>query len=301
MWADGHVDRFYGVIDEVAISDAALDPSSFVIPVPDGVIDSDHDGMSDLYEYFFCLNPTNSADSSENYDVDTLVNFAESVLFTDPWVADTDTDELDDDVDSDPLSRAVMLWGNPNFTFGDTYTYTGPGWWLASATSGGVWTNGSWVVPAFERGQLTIDIDRSSLTSSNLMMNLLHHNVAECAVYLDLGGTNGSVTVPNLYGNLSDCSGEQRLTRYNLPLWMFPTASRIIIDATAGSEPYTVWVTTLYTDIDADGLDAQQEVQFGTLDTNPDCDSDTLSDYIEAIVVRRSEGAGGAGRRGARL
>lgn len=33
MWNEGHVDRFYGVIDEVAISDTALTPATFVVPV----------------------------------------------------------------------------------------------------------------------------------------------------------------------------------------------------------------------------------------------------------------------------
>ena len=34
QWNQGAVDRFVGSVDEVAISDAALDPSSFVIPEP---------------------------------------------------------------------------------------------------------------------------------------------------------------------------------------------------------------------------------------------------------------------------
>ncbi len=284
MWAGGHVDRFYGVIDEVAISDEALVPASFVIPLPPECIDTDHDGMIDLYENFFSLNPTNSADAQANYDNDTLINLMEALLQTDPYASDTDTDGLNDGEDDNPLSRAVMMWGHPGFTSGDTYNYTGPDWWLGSGKIGGVWTNGPcWVVPAYEEGKLYIDIDRE-LINKNLMLNLMHQNVGECAVYLDLGGTNGTYVATDLYGDLANGDGSQELGRYVIPLESYPGALRIIIDATAGSEPYTVWIATLYEDIDADGLDAEQEIQFGTLDTNPDTDTDNLTDYIEAIV-----------------
>lgn len=284
MWNNGHVDRFFGMIDEVAISDTALEPSAFVIPVPAACIDTDHDGMSDLYEYFFHLNPTNSIDAPQNFDADTLINFAESLLSTDPRVADTDTDGLNDDEDQDPLSRAVMMWGHPDFTSGDTYSYTGPAWWLGAGKVGGIWDNGTcWTVPAHEQGLLYIDIDRSVMTN-NLVLNLLHRNVAECQVYLDLGDGNGNYVATGVSGDLADGDGSQQLGRYMLPLETYPAASRIIIDATAGANPYSIWVATLYEDEDADGLDVQQEIQFGTLDTNPDTDTDNLTDYIEAII-----------------
>ena len=284
MWADGHVDRFFGVIDEVAISDMALDSSSFVIPVPALCVDTDHDGMGDLYEDFFNLNPTNSADAAEDLDGDTLSNFEESLLGTDPRAVDTDSDELNDDQDTDPLSRAVMWWGHPDFTSGDTYSYTGPAWWLGSGKAGGEWlAEGGWQVSTNDHGTLYIDIDRSIVTN-NLMLNLLHDNAADSLVYLDLADTNAAMVAVDLYGDLTTDDGGQVLSRYILPLANYPTASRIVIDADAGVEPYSVWATTLYEDSDADGLDAQQEVQFGTLDTNPDTDFDDITDYIEAIV-----------------
>lgn len=55
-------------------------------------VDSDNDGMSDLYESFFGLNVTNSLDATENYDTDNLNNLQESVIWTDPNEADTDAD-----------------------------------------------------------------------------------------------------------------------------------------------------------------------------------------------------------------
>ena len=174
----------------------------------------------------------------------------------DPFIADTDVDGLNDDVDNDPLSRAVMLWGHPQFTDGDSYFYIGPSWWLGAGKVGGVWGDGPcWTVPSGERGLLTIDLDRTQMTN-NLMLNLLHEHVVDCQVFLDLGDTNAVYVATNLYGNLSSGSGEQELSRYILPLELFPTASKIVIDATAGTDPYTVWVATFYEDADADGLDA---------------------------------------------
>ena len=282
MWDNNHVDRFYGCMGAVAISDEALEPVSFVIPRPDIGPDSDEDGMGDIYEEFFGLNPSDPADAQEDYDTDTLPNYMESVIGTDPTVADTDTDGLDDDVDHAPLSRAVIMWGHPDFTDGDFYSYVGPGWWVGAGKSGGVWTNESWMVPANESGLLYIDIDRTKI-NRDLVLNLLHCNAAECEVYLDLGDTNGTYVATDLFGDIADGDGTQDMGRYMLPLASYPMASRIIIDATAGSEPYVAWAATLYVDDDADGLDAAQEIQLGTLDTNADTDGDNMTDFNELM------------------
>ncbi len=282
MWNGEHIDRFFGTIDEVAISDTALRPSTFVIPQISVGPDSDQDGMSNDYENLFKLDANNSSDAQEDPDADSLANFAESILNTDPHAADTDADGQNDDVDYAPLSRAVMWWGRSDLINSDIYDYTGPDWWIGSGKFGGICTNDSWMVPSGEHGQLYIDIDRS-LVVSNLMLNLFHQDVADCQVYLDLGDGE-TVVAENLYGDIADGDGSQDLSRFMLPLAAYPTASRIIIDATANAEPYTVWATTLYVDDDADGLDALQEVQFHTLDSNADTDGDSLADYTEIMV-----------------
>ena len=120
----------YSCIDSAALVVLAIGP------------DADGDGMSDLYEGFFQLNPTNSTDAVENHDTDLLINRAESALWTDPREDDTDADGFPDDADDNPLSRAVMMWAHPDFTEGDTYVYTAPDWWLGAGKSGGVWSNG---------------------------------------------------------------------------------------------------------------------------------------------------------------
>jgi len=86
--------------------------------------DTDNDGMSDSYETFFGLEATNSADALIDEDADGLTNLNESIALTDPFVADTDRDGWNDSVDSNPLSRVYIQWGDLDFTEADNYDYT---------------------------------------------------------------------------------------------------------------------------------------------------------------------------------
>lgn len=203
-------------------------------------VDTDNDGMSDLYENFFQLNPTNAADALQNFDSDALTNITESLIWTDPYASDTDTDGFFDGVDDNPLSRAVITWGHPDFTEGDTYAYTGPDWWLGAGKSGGIWTNGAcWLVSSNTQGSVYMDLDRTLLTE-DIVLNLLHQDASNSWVYVDLADVNGNIVATNLFGDLTGDSGEQVLRRYALPLADYPTASRILIEAHAGAEPYKV-------------------------------------------------------------
>ena len=99
-------------------------------------VDSDNDGMSDLYETFFKLDAADGSDAAGNPDTDGLSNLQESGIWTDPHSADTDLDGWEDALDDDPLSRAVICWGSPDFTQGDDYRYTGPQWFLGASKGG---------------------------------------------------------------------------------------------------------------------------------------------------------------------
>jgi hypothetical protein len=249
-------------------------------------VDTDNDGMNDAYENFFHLNPTNAVDAQDDLDTDTLVNQQEALLWTDPRSSDTDADGLDDNADANPLSRAVMWWGNPVFTEGDTYDYTAPDWWIGAGRDGGEWVaEGGWRVTSNSTGLLYIDIDRSIITN-NLMLNLMHNNASNSLVYLDLADTNEVMVAVDLFGDLTMDDGAQVLSRYILPLADYPSASRIIIEASAGTATYAVWATTLYEDADADGLDTDQEIQYGTSCATSDSDEDGVSDYIEIMVLQ---------------
>lgn len=179
-------------------------------------VDSDNDGMSDLYEEFFNLNPTNSVDAAYDYDSDSLTNLTESLLWTDPWVGDTDADGFGDGTDDNPLSRAVIMWGHPDFTTGDTYAYTGPDWWTGAGKTGGTWAAGEyWELPAQEQGELYIDLDRS-LLSSNLVLGLLHENSTNSAVYIALEDATGTRVATNIFGDITGDDNTQVLNRYRL-------------------------------------------------------------------------------------
>jgi hypothetical protein len=248
-------------------------------------IDSDNDGMSDLYEGFFKLNPTNAVDAAENYDSDSLNNLRESELWTDPDVTDTDMDGFVDDADSNALSRAVIRWGDPSFTTGNTYSYTGPLWWLGAEKSGGEWgTNACWTVPAADTGAIYVDFDRSKLTN-NLMMEFRYFNASNCTAVFSLVDTNGAIVATNLYGNIITDSDESEYSRFTIPLTNYPTASTLVLDVATGKNAFEAYTSIFSIDDDTDGLDSDQEIQVGTSDFNQDCDDDDLTDYAEVMIT----------------
>ncbi|MCF7863261.1 MAG: hypothetical protein K9L89_00545, partial [Kiritimatiellales bacterium] len=261
----------------------------FVLIVGIGIVlavDTDNDGMSDQYENFFKLNPTNSMDALENHDADSLTNLVEALMWTDPNSADTDADGFEDGADSNALSRALIMWGHPDFTEGDAYVYTGPQWWLGAGKDGGVWQLGKrWAVGKSKQGSLHIDLDRAVLGGSNLMMDLLHWDMAGSRVTVDLEDGNGLAVATDLFGDITGEGNSKVFRRYMLPLADYPGATRVVIRADAYAAAYYLLTSSLYVDEDQDGLDADQELQVGTLDTNGDCDGDGLNDYAEVMVT----------------
>lgn len=248
-------------------------------------VDTDNDGMSDLYENFFKLNSTNSNDAVENYDSDSLDNLQESMLWTDPLTGDTDADGFLDHEDSNALSRVVVFWANPDFTEGDEYFYTGPSWWLGSGKLGGEFNKGSWLLRSGNRsGAVYVDLDRMVLTN-NVMLDLYHWERTGAQVRIDLLDSNGVEMATNVVGDLAFGGGGKVYRRVQVPLADYPEATRLLLNTTTTSDLYRLWTTMLYVDEDADALDADQEKQVGTLDTNPDCDADELTDYAEVFIT----------------
>ncbi len=62
--------------------------------------------------------PKSAADAALENDADAVTNLQESALGTDPFFADTDRDGWADGADSNPVSRAHVDWGDPDFTQG---------------------------------------------------------------------------------------------------------------------------------------------------------------------------------------
>lgn len=247
--------------------------------------DSDQDGMSDGYELFFGLNPTNAADSALDSDGDSLTNRQESVLWTDPLVADTDCDGFFDLDDFNPLSRAVLLLKEPRFAVGDTYNYTGPEWWDGAYKIGSLWTTNGWEAGAGladNTGSLNISVLRSLLTS-DAVLDIEFFDAENASLYAALCDTNRSVIVNDLYGNLIKGSGQVVTRRLVVPFSAYTNAS--LVRLWRGTGDVTIYGGMMYVDADGDGLDADQEQQLGTSDQNPDSDGDGLSDDAERMLV----------------
>jgi len=266
---------------------AALVAVSYLFFAPlTWAVDTDGDGMSDSYEVFFQLNPTNAADGALNYDADGLVNSNEAALGTDPWVADTDRDGVLDGVDSNPVSRAYMPWGDPRYTTGADLEYTWPVWMVAAYKVGGDWATNpvAWHVSAQQSnnvGSLRMEVDRGVLTN-DAVLKLGFFDHTNASLYTDLYDTNETVVASNLFGNMLTGSATGMLRNFNLPLATYPAA--VGVKLRRGSGEVTVYQGLLYVDQDGDGLDAEQEAQRGTSDLIADSDGDGLSDGAEVLI-----------------
>lgn len=77
----------------------------------DGILDDvdqddDNDGMPDVYEITYGLNPKDDTDASLDGDADELTNLQEFQTGTDPTNPDTDGDGVDDATDAFPLDAS---------------------------------------------------------------------------------------------------------------------------------------------------------------------------------------------------
>jgi hypothetical protein len=285
-----------------AIALVALLPLAIfaLVTFAQGPADTDADGMSDAWEIFFSVNHadpeqggmvyTNAADGALDYDGDGLVNSNEFLKNSDPFVADTDGDGFADAADSNAVSRAWFHWGEmfwiPDGTNYDV-AYAQPSWVVGAFQADGEWlTNAptAWHVAdsaSNDIGVLCLEVDRNVLTNDVVMrMGVLDHTNA--FLYVDLYDINWVVVATNLFGNLLQGSGVLVTNYLIIPLSSNSQVVGILVRR--GSGEVTIRDTMLYVDKDQDGLDADQESQCGTSDSNLDSDGDGLSDYEEVFV-----------------
>jgi hypothetical protein len=78
-------------LNKICGQTTSLSPFAVVEP------DTDGDGMPDVWETTYGLNPNNAADATISSDADTLTNLQEYGHGTNPTLADTDSDGMPDD------------------------------------------------------------------------------------------------------------------------------------------------------------------------------------------------------------
>ncbi len=261
-------------------------PNRFAFPsvYRPGWLVADELVMDPAYVQFFGIPPDSGA---ADYDEDGLTNYEESLLWTDPFVADTDRDGWDDGVDDSPVSRAFIPWGNPYFTHLDgTVVYTWPVWMAEAWSDNGLWLTNipyGWHSPVAETNlaALHMTVDRDGI-ESNLVLKVEYLDHTGSALYVDLFDTNDLVTAANLYGNLLTGTGTETNRILEIPFAANPAAIGIRLRKGIGQA--TVLSSLLYVDADLDGLDADQEAQLGTSDFLADTDGDGLSDWEEVFL-----------------
>jgi hypothetical protein len=200
---------------------------------------------------------------------------------------DTDGDGFPDNVDSNPVSRAWIQWGNTNYTFTNNYIYPMPDWATSAFKLGGVWTNATWHVQSGDTNpaSLNIDITTNALPGLDMVLDYFDHtnNASLYVGYYDIGDI---LIAPDLFGNLIEGSNSWVKMHLILDLTNYTGIAGIRIYR--GNGQITVSNTSVYVDMDHDGLDAAQEAQLGTSDHNPDSDGDGLSDYEEVFLYGTS-------------
>ncbi len=259
----------------LAVAAFAFDPGA----------DTDADGMTDGYELFFGLNHTNALDALADTDGDSVTNLQESLLWTDPLFADTDRDGWPDNIDANPLSRAVFLWSNPKFAAGTSYLYTGPAWWGGAFKDGGLWTTNGWEAGSGlsnNTGALNIQVLRSLLTN-NTVLDVELFDATDTSLYAALCDSNQAVIINDLYGNIITGSQAVVTRRLTIPFASYSNAAMVRL--WRGTGDVTIYSSLMYIDEDGDGLDADQELQAGTSDSDTDSDNDGLNDFAELMLT----------------
>jgi hypothetical protein len=225
--------------------------------------DTDGDGIPNVFEIFFGLSGDNAAPEADP-DNDLMDNAAEKIAWTDPLNPDTDFDGFPDSLDAAPVSRAVYLWGDPRFTYGEINAYPRPLWAGRGVALGGSHVEypgygHAWVLEP-ELGCLLMPVDR--LAQSNDLW------IAVAAL------ADGFMAVDMLDSNLVSVAeslalapaGDTWFTN-RIPISAYPEARTLSLHVTQGVAH--VFASMLYVDTDNNGFDDDQDAQLLGLTGSP--------------------------------
>lgn len=225
--------------------------------------DTDGDGIPNVFEIFFGLTGDAAAPEADP-DSDLLDNAAEKISWTDPLNPDTDFDGFPDSLDAAPVSRALYLWGDPRFTYGELNAYPRPPWAGRGVALGGSHAEypgfgHAWVLEP-ELGCLLMPVDRlaqsndlwlavSALVDGFMAVDMLDSNLVAVAESLTLAP-----------------AGETWFTN-KIPLSAYPEARTLSLHVTQGVAH--VFASMLYVDTDNNGFDDDQDAQLLGLTGSP--------------------------------
>lgn len=223
--------------------------------------------------------------SSADSDGDGLDNFTEYTLRTDPLNPDTDLDGWDDNIDANPISRAVYLWGEPRFTRGFTNLYSRPLWALHGLALGGEALSDSLYGYAWglhnQNDSLLMPLNYAVL-SNDLWLAVA------------ISGAGGVLCADILDTNFVELAGPFPLIAATdpwltnrLPLSAYADAGAISLRS--DSDGAKVVASVLYVDTDGDGLDDCQNAQ---LDAESDmelpAESLIVTGGMPSVIAARS-------------
>ncbi|MBI2437931.1 MAG: hypothetical protein HYV36_03860 [Lentisphaerae bacterium] len=256
------------------------------IASPAGAQDTDGDQMPDTWEIKFGLSETNASDALIDTDADGLTNLWEYTAGCDPLNQDSDADLVPDGADAAPVSRALILWGHPDWTEEDAFDYTAPSWILGAYRVDGIWSSNpvSWYLPEtadIDEGSLNVDLDRNILANS-VRYRLKFFDSTSGMLFMDLLDANGQAVVTDLFGNIQSGSNTEATVILDVPLATYTNAAVLHLWRQSGET--RIFESLIYVDEDGDGLDRELEQQLETSDNKADTDGDGLSDYAEVFI-----------------
>ena len=248
--------------------------------------DTDDDLMSDGYEYYMHLDPLNASDAIIDFDGDTLTNYEEFLLWTDPKKTDTDGDKLWDneelvygtdptlyDTDGEGLSDydeiLILLTNatNPDTDYDDLNDYL--------------------EVHIYGSDPHIVDSDGDSLSDGDevYIYNTHPANKDTDGDLVDDNVELGYGSDPTIIDTDFDGMDDYFEWLYGLDPVIDDSALDADNDGISNGEEFIHNANPLVNDTDLDGLTDYEEIAiYYTLANLADTDGDGISDYNELFV-----------------